>query len=285
MSAALLVAKLAAMMPAGGRTRGRARRLPTVATALSLAFALTAAGGVAYPAAAAAAAAPAGGGNTCLRRLVTHAAEFAACRTGTTCFLFIEEDPFIVIGDITAADSPLNPRTPFSCTAYAKRNVSGVAFKLYEQLWPSGPDLCVYAGGIDECTFTSLVNYLNDTRTPDHAGHGLALAVTGALVFSPERRRLGISSDSILEDSLLMVRRRGSQSAQWRSSPFNAAALARPFTGRAWVVVAQAGACVVAMTGVLSTWRPTPVLGGRERGWNLRQLKLAALQWVFNLYG
>lgn len=81
-----------------------------------------------------------------------------------------------------------------------------------------------------------------------------------------------------------MVRRRGSQSAQWRSSPFNAVALALPFIDRAWEVVAQTGACVVAMTGVLSAWRPTPVFGGVERGGHLRRLKLAALQWVLNLY-
>lgn len=142
---ALQAAKLAAKVVAGGRPRGRVRLKPDVVTALSVALAVAAVGCSPSFAAVAAPAAPVGRGNTCLRRLVTHPAEFAACRTGSICFLFIEEDPFIVIGDVTNAETRLNPRTPFPCTAYAERNVFG-----------------------------------NDTRTPGHPGQGHALAVTGA---------------------------------------------------------------------------------------------------------
>lgn len=276
-------------MAAGWRARGRARWAAAVAVALSVASTTVGAvAGASPPPAAVAAAAPgaraAKGGNNCLRRLVTHPAEFARCRIDTICFLFIEEDPFIIVGKLdNDTASPLNPRTPFPCTAYAERGLSGFAFKLYEKLWPSSPDLCVYAGDVDECTFSDMVNYLNDSRTNGHPGYGYALGATGALVFSANRRRLGISSDSILEDTLLMVGRRGSGSATW-GSPFNAAALSAPFTDDAWKVVAQAGACVVALTGALSAWRPTPVLGGGGTRACSRRLRRTALQWVFNLY-
>lgn len=276
-------------MAAGWRVRGLARWTAAVAVALYVAStAVGAVVGASPPPAAVAAEAPAAlaatGGNNCLRRLVTHPAEFARCRTDTICFLFIEEDPFIVIGKLdNHTTSPLNPRIPFPCTAFAERDLSGFAFKLHEKLWPTGPDLCVYAGDIDECTFSGMVNYINDSRTFGHPGYGHALGVTGALVFSPDRRRLGISSDSILEDTLLMVGRRGSGLATW-GSPFNAAALSAPFTNDAWKVVAQAGACVVALTGALSAWRPTPVLGDGGRRACSRQFRRTALQWVFNLY-
>lgn len=275
-------------MAAGGHARGWAHRAAAVAVGLSVASAaVVAVVGAAPPPAAVAAAAVAApaatAGNTCLHRLVTHPNEFARCRIDTICFLFVEEDPFIILGQLDNNEtSPLNPRIPFPCTAYAERGLSGFAFKLYEQLWPSSPDLCVYAGDIDECTFAAMVQYLNDTRTVSHPGYGHALGATGALVFSPDRRRLGISSDSILEDTLLMVRRRGSEVAA-SGSPFDAAALSLPFTDRAWKVVVQAGACVVAITGALSAWRPTPVLGGGGRACS-RRLRRVALQWMFNLY-
>lgn len=284
-----LEAAVSAAMATWWRTQGRARWAAAVAVALSMApTAVGAVVGASLPPAAAAAAAPAAPaatrGNNCLHRLITHPTEFARCRTDTTCFLFIEEDPFIILGELdNDVASPLNPRTPFPCTAYEERGLSGFAFKLYEKLWPSSPDLCVYAGDIDECTFSDLVNYLNGARTASHPGYGHALGVTGALVFSPDRRRLGISSDSILEDTLLMVRRRGSESAVW-GFPLDAAALSAPFTNDAWKVVAQAGACVVALTGALSAWRPTPVLAGGGRRACSRQLRRTALQWMFNLY-
>jgi len=223
-------------------------------------------------------------GKNCLRRLVSHPAEFARCGIDTTCFLFIEEDPFIFIGNISNDPvDPLNPRTPFPCTEFAERGLSGFSFTLYKKLWPSSSDLCVYAGDINDCTFNGMIDYLNDTRAPGHPGYGMALGVTGALVFSPVRRRLGISSSSILEDRLVMVRRKRSRSGFWAQSNFELTTLSWPFTAGAWVLILQAFVAALLVTAGLSAWRPTPlwdvgVEDGRVR-WRLRWL-----QWAYNWY-
>lgn len=276
-----------------GRVGGPRCRSAAAAAAVVAAAVVVAAVGVAAAVAAAAAALPPvttgpAGENRCLSRLTTHPAEFASCRTGTICFMFIEEDPFIVIGEGVAngtGGGALNPRTPFRCSDYAARGLSGFAFKLYEQLWPTSPDLCVYAGDIDECTFTGLTEYLHHSRAADHPAHGHALGVTGALIFSPPRRRLGISTDSILEDRLMMVRRRQTRAAFWQTSPFDASALSWPFTQSAWLLVARALVCVLVVTGVLSAWRPTPVWALMGAGRTMRRLQTVVLQWIFNWYG
>eukprot|EP00168_Porphyra_purpurea_P012746 TRINITY_DN3410_c0_g1_i9.p1 TRINITY_DN3410_c0_g1~~TRINITY_DN3410_c0_g1_i9.p1 ORF type:complete len:432 (+),score=59.03 TRINITY_DN3410_c0_g1_i9:468-1763(+) len=224
-------------------------------------------------------------GNNCLRRLVSHRAEFSRCSIDTTCFLFLEEDPFVFIGNISndPAD-PHNPRTPFPCTEFAERGIRGFSFTLHEKLWPSSSDLCVYAGDIDECTFNGLVDYLNDTRTPGHPGHGMALGVSGALVFSPARRRLGLSSSSILEDQLVMVRRKRSRTSFWAHSNFELKTLSWPFTAGTWLLILQAFMAALLMTAGLSAWRPTPVwsvgiegMADRTARWRVRRL-----QWAYN---
>lgn len=261
---------------------GRGRRLPAAVVVVPtawLAASVVVVALVLMPATAAIA------GNQCLDRLVSHPAEFARCRIDTTCFLFITEDPFVFIGNISNDPTdPLNPRTPFPCTEFAVRGLSGFSFSFYKKLWPSSPDLCVYAGDVDECTFNGLVDFLSDTRTLGHPGYGMAFAVVNALVFSPVRRQLGISSSSILEDRLVMVRRKQSHAGFWAQSKFGLTTLSWPFTASTWAVVLHAFMAALLFTAGLSVWRPTPVWaveaephGGRDA---LRRVRL--LQWAYN---
>jgi len=258
---------------------GRDGRLAAAVAAISMAWATVAVVVMALvpvPATAATA------GNNCLRRLVSHRAEFDRCGIDTTCFLFIEEDPFIFIGNISNDPvDPLNPRTPFPCTEFAERGLSGFSFSLYKKLWPSSPDLCVYAGDIDDCTFNGMIEYMNETRTPGHPGYGMALGVTGALVFSPLRRRLGISSSSILEDRLVVVRRKQLRAGFWAHSNFELTTLSWPFTTGTWVLILQAFLAALLITAGLSVWRPTPLWDVGIEGGGVRW-RVRWLQWAYN---
>jgi len=139
----------------------------------------------------------------CVERLETHPAEFDACRRGTTCFLFVPEPPVVIVDGLNDTDAPGGPRTPFPCgDAAALHGLRGVSFDLHDKvagLWPGNGDLCAYAGGPSECTFTELVAYMTNVQKPTHPAYGMALGVAGMLVHTAERSLLALQSASIFE--------------------------------------------------------------------------------------
>jgi len=139
----------------------------------------------------------------CLERLETHPVEFDACRRGTMCFLFVPEPPLVIVDGLIDTDTPDGPRTPFPCgDAAALHGLRGVSFDLHDKvagLWPGNGDLCAYAGGPTECTFTELVAYMTNVQEPTHPAYGMALGVAGMLVHTAERSLLALQSASIFE--------------------------------------------------------------------------------------
>lgn len=147
----------------------------------------------------------------CLARLDTHAAEFAVCTGATPCFMFLAEPPMVIVEGVAgadgpaAADAPPGMRSPFPCAA-AKRlhGLTGASFDLHgpNGLWTTNSDLCVYAGGVEECTFTAMVAYMANAKVPGHAAYGMALGTAGMLVHTAQRSELAVPSVPIYEVSL-----------------------------------------------------------------------------------
>ena len=143
----------------------------------------------------------------CPRRLYFHPNEFERCRRGTTCFFFLAEEPFIRLDAAIDADhrgTDLDPRRLFPCLDYAKRGLSGIGFKLYEQLVPSETDLCVLADPQDGCTFKKVMEALrNSTVDPSHPGYGMGLGASGAWVSTEWRADKAVASAPYMEVRLV----------------------------------------------------------------------------------
>lgn len=144
----------------------------------------------------------------CLARLDTHPAEFDECKRGTHCFLFLAEPPMVIVDGVdgavspAAADAPPGIRSPFNCTEAEKvYGLTGASFDLHSThgLWPSNKDLCVYAGGPEECTFTAMIAYLRNVKISGHPAYGMALGAAGMLVHVAHRLALAVPSTPIYE--------------------------------------------------------------------------------------
>ncbi|OSX75806.1 hypothetical protein BU14_0219s0006 [Porphyra umbilicalis] len=247
------------------------RRATSTATAAAAAVA-------ALVVAVAAVAAPTPVAARCASRLFTHPDEYARCKTGTTCFLFLTEVPIIRLNatvDAANRGTPLDPRVLFPCVDYAVRGLSGLGWKLHSQLFPGNDDWCALAGAEDECTFNELIaTFRASTVDAGHPGYGMGLAASGAWVLTEWRADKATASDPYMEDEVVLVRRKtadGFGHMQRVDFP----ALLRPFTDQSWVLLGGSAVAFVAVVAALALWQPTSV--GQRRSWRLRML-----QWVSN---
>lgn len=136
----------------------------------------------------------------CARRLFTNPEDFAPCKLGTYCFLFLHEEPFTRDNPLAVGADQLDPRVPFPCKDHGLYGQDGLAWSIYDELLPNSSDLCAFAGGSSKCTFNDLIQLIGDTRDrADHPGFGMGLALHGTWVISEERAYLATASDSYME--------------------------------------------------------------------------------------
>lgn len=106
--------------------------------------------------------------------------DYAHCKT-QTCFLFLDEPPFIVLPPLTNRD---NIYKPFPCSQpqTLHRGLGGIAFEVHA-LTSSARSSCIFAGEKSQCSF----NQLHDFAVW-YERYGFRFAVSGAWLDTPERR-------------------------------------------------------------------------------------------------
>lgn len=137
----------------------------------------------------------------CASRLWSHPEEYARCRSGTTCFFFLVENPVITLAPgFDTPDNPANPRVLFPCAEYRRRGLAGFGWTLHATLFPNNTDWCALAGGPGECTFNELISlYAAAAAEAGHPASGMGLAASGAWVFTEWRATRATASDPIYE--------------------------------------------------------------------------------------
>lgn len=137
----------------------------------------------------------------CASRLWSHPEEYARCRSGTTCFFFLVENPVMTLAPgFDTPDNPANPRVLFPCAEYRRRGLAGFGWTLHATLFPNNTDWCALAGGPGECTFNELISlYAAAAAEAGHPASGMGLAASGAWVFTEWRATRATASDPIYE--------------------------------------------------------------------------------------
>lgn len=190
-------------------------------------------------------------GTNCLSFLDTNPGAFEECRDETkttTCYIFIEEPPFIIFNKrqfFDASPSAASLQTPFRCGLYASQfetqgGIEGMAFELHN-MTSSANDLCMWGGAADYCSFNQLVDYI-DIKSR----HGYRFGITGLLLEIPQRHCRHEASAAIVDNSMVILSKVEEQDIY--RNPIRQ--LTRPLSWTAWVVV---GVTILLLTAVCLT--------------------------------
>lgn len=153
-----------------------------------------------------------------------HHPDYAHCKN-QTCYLFLQEPPFIVVPQFKTRD-PLYKPFPCSEPQELHPGLEGIAFEVHA-LTSSARSSCIFAGQKSQCSF----NQLHDFAVW-YAQYGFRFAVSGAWIDTPERRCHLTPSAPLVDSSMMIV------GANIASPATNALEqVTRPFRTGTWVVL------------------------------------------------
>jgi hypothetical protein len=179
------------------------------------------------------------------------------------CGLSVRAGPFVKLPkSLPPADGPDALQRPFPCSEFAARGLGGIAFNVLNRTSPRHTELCALAAAPGtQCTFNELVDLLRRSDDPASPTHRMTLAALGGLLFTPRRVKLGVSSDPVLENKVVIVRKRSDDSVLTTRAGVRAAweAAWKPFSTEAWKLCFGATAALLSFIGLVSCCRPTPV--------------------------
>eukprot|EP00178_Gracilaria_changii_P021142 TRINITY_DN62989_c0_g1_i1.p1 TRINITY_DN62989_c0_g1~~TRINITY_DN62989_c0_g1_i1.p1 ORF type:complete len:556 (+),score=71.52 TRINITY_DN62989_c0_g1_i1:423-2090(+) len=179
-------------------------------------------------------------GAGCLANLNIRPELYERCRgddTTETCFIFLQEPPFIILNDIASFNSSEHAfalQEPFRCGEFEQQfsrvgGISGISLTVHKET-SSRDDWCMWGGHADHCTFNQLVDYIQIM-----AEQGYRFAITGLLLEMPQRQCFHHPSAPLIDSAMIII---GLSDPRFQGAQGPVAQLWRPFHDGAWGIFA-----------------------------------------------
>ncbi|CAN8073779.1 unnamed protein product [Agarophyton chilense] len=178
-------------------------------------------------------------GHACLANMKIHPDIYDVCKDDTnhTCYIFLQEPPFIILDDIpkfNSSESAFSLQKPFKCGQFENQlleagGIRGIAFHLHK-LTSSRDDWCMWGGHADHCPFNQLVDFINVK-----AGQGYRFGISGLLLEMPSRQCVNHPSAPFLDNKMIIIGRRA---PQFSGSEGPLHQLIKPFHQGTWAIFA-----------------------------------------------